>query len=184
MSNFEKQKAFSVKDLTIIALFTAILCVVSPFTIPVGLVPISVSSLAIFLACAVLGTVKSTVAVSVYILIGLTGLPVYSSFTGGFGVLFGVTGGFIIGYIPCALVTSVILKAFENKKSLYFIAFTVGTIVLYLCGVGYYTLAYQVTFSVAILTCVVPFIVVDIIKIILATTLTIILKPKLKYINK
>ena len=184
MSNLQKRQTFSVKNLTKIALFTAIICIVSPFTIPIGVVPISLSSLAIFLTCAVLNVKQATITIIAYILIGLAGIPVFSSFTGGLSVILGVTGGFIIGYIPCVIITSVILKIFENKKALYFIAFIVGTLVLYAFGVGYYMLAYQVTFSVAILTCVIPFIVVDIIKIILATLLTLIIKPKLKHVNK
>ena len=183
MTTFQKQRTFSVKNLTITAVFTAIFCVVSPLSIPIGAVPISLSSLAIFLACAVLGGVKSTVAVTVYVLIGLTGLPVYSSFTGGIAVLLGVTGGFIIGYIPCAFITGALLTTFNDKKALYPLAFIVGTLILYCFGVGFYMLAYKVTFSVAFITCVVPFIIVDVIKIILATMLTIIIKQKLKHIK-
>ena len=184
MSNLQKRGVFSVKNLPKIALFTAIICIISPFTIPIGVVSISLTSLVIFLTCAVLSVRQATVAVIVYILIGLTGIPVFSSFTGGASAILGVTGGFIIGYVPCALVTGALLKAFENKKALYVITFIVGTLILYVFGVGYYVLAYQVTISVAILTCVVPFIVVDIIKIILASILTIIIKPKLKHANK
>ena len=65
MSSFEKRRTFSVKNLTLTAVFTAILCVVSPLSIQIGAIPISVASLAVFLACSVLGAVKSAVAVTV-----------------------------------------------------------------------------------------------------------------------
>ena len=121
---------------------------------------------------------KSTLSVVAYVLIGLIGLPVFSNFSGGAHVIAGVTGGFIIGYIPCAFIVGLVSS--KTKSKIYYILATIlATLILYVFGVGYYMLAYKVTFEVAISTCVLPFIVFDVIKIALATLLYAILKPKL-----
>jgi biotin transport system substrate-specific component len=132
MSNLKKRPTFSSKNLTLIAVFTAIISIVSPFTIQAFTVPISLSSLAIFIASATLGGKNAFISTACYVLLGLIGLPVFSNFMGGLGAIMGVTGGYIIGYLPCAFIVGVIITALGNKKELYFIAFIAGTIILYL----------------------------------------------------
>ena len=98
-----KQKT---KELVEIALFSAVLCVIAPFTIPVPVspVPLSISTFVIYLAAVLLGAKQSALCVLVYLLLGMVGLPVFSGFSGGIGVLLGPTGGYLMGYIPCALI--------------------------------------------------------------------------------
>ena len=88
------------RDLTLTALFAAILCVAAPFSIPVGPIPITLATFAIYLAAIVLGKKYGTLAVVIYILLGAVGLPVFSGFSGGFQKIVSATGGYIIGYIP------------------------------------------------------------------------------------
>ena len=183
MSNFKKRPTFSSKNLTLIAVFTAIISIVSPFTIQAFTVPISLSSLAIFIASATLGGKNAFISTACYVLLGLIGLPVFSNFMGGLGAIMGVTGGYIIGYLPCAFIVGVIITALGNKKELYFIAFIAGTIILYLFGTVFYVIVYKVSFLVSISTCVLPFLIVDFIKIVLATVFSCVIKPKLKTLN-
>lgn len=75
------------------SLFAALLCVLSPLTIPVGAVPVSLGIFAVLLCSSVLGMRRSLVAVLVYIALGAVGLPVFAGWQGGFGVLAGPTGG-------------------------------------------------------------------------------------------
>ena len=82
------------------SLFAALLCVLSPLTIPVGAVPVSLGIFAVLLCSSVLGMRRSLVAVLVYIALGAVGLPVFAGWQGGFGVLAGPTGGYIWSYIP------------------------------------------------------------------------------------
>lgn len=180
MSNLEKRPTFSSKNLTLIAVFTAILCIVSPFSIQAFSVPISLSSLAVFIAATTLGGKNALISTLCYVSLGVIGLPVFSGFLGGFGVIMGVTGGYIIGYLPCAFIVGVIITALKGKKGLYFIAFIVGTIILYIFGTAFYIVVYKVNILVALSTCVVPFLVVDGVKIILATIYSISVKPLLK----
>ena len=77
-------KFFTVKNMVFIAVMAALICVASPFSVPMpGLVPISLATFAIYLAGGILGAKKGTVAVVVYVLLGAVGLPVFSGGEGG-----------------------------------------------------------------------------------------------------
>ena len=77
---------------------TAVICVLAPFSLPIGPVPISLTNLAIYFVLYMLGVKRGTISYLVYLLIGLVGVPVFSGFTSGPGKLFGPTGGYLIGY--------------------------------------------------------------------------------------
>ena len=97
-------KTLSTRNLTEIAVITALLCVLGPLTIPIGPVPISLAPLAILLGVYILGMKRGTIACMMYLLIGAIGLPVFSGFSGGLGKLAGPTGGYLLGYIFLALI--------------------------------------------------------------------------------
>ena len=96
---------FTIYQIAMIAVMTAVTCVLAPLSIPIGPVPISLTNLVIYFSLYILGTKKGTISYVIYLLIGLVGIPVFSSFTGGPGKLFGPTGGYLIGFIPLALTT-------------------------------------------------------------------------------
>lgn len=187
-------KFFTVKNMVFIAVMAALICVASPFSVPMpGLVPISLATFAIYLAGGILGAKKGTVAVVVYVLLGAVGLPVFSGGEGGLQKLFGVTGGYIIGYIPCVLITGLFVDLFFRKRSNIKNAFlnwlsrawavpvgmVLGTVVLYAFGTAWFIVARGVTLEVAMAGCVIPFIPGDLIKIACATVLTIALRDRL-----
>ena len=89
----------SLKELILAAEFAAIIAVLSQFTIPLGIIPLTGQTFAIGLTATFLGKRTGTVAVFIYLLLGLIGLPVFSGMTSGIGVLFGPTGGYLIGFI-------------------------------------------------------------------------------------
>jgi biotin transport system substrate-specific component len=126
-----------IRDMVFTAVFAAILCVVAPLAIPIGPVPISLATFVIYLAAAVLNWKYGTLAVVVYVALGLVGLPVFSGFTGGIPKLIGPTGGFIAGYILMALVIGLIITKNARKKWSYPAAMALGTVVLYVCGLGW-----------------------------------------------
>lgn len=153
------------------AVFAAVLCVISPFTIPIGPIPLSLATFAVYLAAAVLGWKYGTLSVLLYVLIGVIGVPVFSGFHGGFDRLIGPTGGFLIGYVLCALTTGLLLLKRENKKWLYPVAMLAGTVVLYTLGTVWFIILTQSTLSAALLLCVVPFLPGDALKIVLASVI-------------
>lgn len=168
------------KDLVFTALFAAIICVLAPFVIPVGPIPLSLATFAIYIAASVIDWKYGTLAVIVYILIGTAGLPVFSGFSGGVMKIAGPTGGYIVGYIVCALVIGLIVDRNEKKKWVYPVAMIVGTALLYACGTARFINLTGTTLTGALTVCVIPFLIGDAIKIILASVIA----PKLRTMLK
>lgn len=164
-----------VYTMAVIALMTAITCIVAPLSIPIGPVPISLTNFAIYLALYILGWKKGTVSYLLYLLIGLVGVPVFSGFTGGIGKLLGPTGGYIIGFIPMAIIAGIVIDKF-SRRWIQFAGLIVGTAVCYAFGTAWYCLQSGTNAAAALSLCVIPFIPVDLIKMII----TIIAAPKIR----
>lgn len=162
-----------------IALFAAIICIMAPFSLSVGVIPISLGTFAIYLAGGFLGGKKGIVAVCVYILLGAVGLPVFTGFTGGFAKLLGVTGGYIIGYIPLALITGIFA---EKNKALLPLGMILGTLACYAFGTAWFMISTGSELVPALLSCVVPFLVGDAIKIAAASAICIPLRSRVNKI--
>lgn len=152
-------------DLVSIALFAAIIGVMSQISIPTPFgVPVSLQTFAVALCGYFLGAKKGAAALLVWIAIGAVGVPVFSGFKGGFAVLLGVTGGFIYGFIPLVLLCGLELK----RKTLRIMLGAVGIIACHLCGAGQYALLLGIDLLQSVLTVSVPFLVKDIVSIVLA----------------
>ncbi len=164
------------KNLTLAALTAALCCVISPIAIPVGAVPFSLSLFAVYLAAAVSGPLTGTAAVGLYIVLGAVGLPVFSGFMGGAAHLAGPTGGFIIGYLPCALVTGLLAGGKNCPRWRYPAGMTLGSLCCYAAGTLWYCLLTKSTLWAALSVCVLPFVIFDVIKIAAASLLC----PRLK----
>ncbi|MBR2044152.1 MAG: biotin transporter BioY [Clostridia bacterium] len=165
-------------------LFAAIICVCSFIAFPVGPVPVTLSLCCIMLAGIALSPLEAFAATLVYVIIGAVGLPVFSGGSGGIGVLLGPTGGYIWSYPLCALTISLISHIKANKKlASYVLSFTgcmSGTFFCYCAGTVQYMLLTNASFYTALVTCIIPFVAVDIIKSFAATVMGISLKKKLK----
>lgn len=161
------------KNLTITALTAALCCVISPIAIPVGAVPVSLSLFAVCLAAALPGSLRGTAAVGVYIALGALGLPVFAGFSGGVGHITGPTGGFILGYLPCALVIGLFLRKPDASAWRCPVGMALGTLCCYICGVLWYSLVTRAALFQALTVCVLPFIIFDAVKIAAASALTL-----------
>ena len=154
--------------MTLIAVMAALICVAGPLSIAIGPIPLSLASFAVYLAGAILGWKKGTLAVGIYLLIGLVGVPVFSGFSGGFQKLAGVTGGYLIGYLPCALITG--LGADEEKpRWLLPLCMVLGTVALYIIGTAWFMIQTKNTLAASMGMCVIPFLPGDAVKIVAAT---------------
>lgn len=160
------------KRITASALFAAFICVASVFVVPIGALPLTLSNFAVMLCAFTLSTSGVLASVSVYLLLGLCSVPVFSFFQGGPQILFGITGGFLWGYIPLALFLS-LAKRFKNKKLKFFLFVTVGMLCMYTLGVVQYCIVSKANFLSAILVCVLPFVAFDIIKCVAAYFLSL-----------
>ena len=155
--------------MTYIALFAILIGICSWITIP-GAVPFTLQTFGVFLAILVLGGKRGTAAVLLYIFIGFIGIPVFSGFKGGIGVILGNTGGYILGFIFTALLMWLFEFLFQNRLQMF--SMLLGLLLCYLTGTLWYFFAYAGSNEhsiTAILTyCVLPFIIPDCIKLVLA----------------
>lgn len=167
----EKKNRRTIKNVRVLALvgvMTAVTCILGPLSIPIGMVPISFANLAIFFSVYVLGMKLGTISCAMYLLIGITGVPVFSAFTGGPGKLLGPTGGYLVGYIFMALICGFFIDRWISNRLLCLTGMILGQAVCYLLGTVWFVYQAGQTFIAALLTCVVPFIAGDLLKMVLA----------------
>lgn len=156
-----------VKDMTLIGVMAALLCIAGPFTVAIGPVPLSLATFAVYLAGAVLGWKRGTSAVIIYLLIGIAGVPVFSGFTGGFQKLAGVTGGYLAGYAICALITGLGSGMPRQDKPPWLlpVCMAAGTAALYAIGTAWFMIQTGNALDAALGLCVIPFLPGDAVKI-------------------
>jgi len=167
------------KSMVICAVFSAILCIFCVLTVPIGTVPVSLSTLAVMLTAIILGPKKSSISVIIYIMLGCVGLPVFSGFKGGFQILVGPTGGYIWSYILMALLIGSVAKKYANNRIIIFIGCIASIIICYIFGTIQFTFVQNISFMSALSVCVLPFIPFDIVKTVLAVFLGTSLKHRL-----
>ena len=177
-SEEHRQKGGAIYSLVSIGVMAALTCVLSILQIPIGPVPITLSVLAILLCVYVLGATGGTAAVFIYLLLGLAGLPVLAGGTAGPAKLLGPTGGFLIGYIPFALISGLLIDLATSKKItrkstsilLQIGGMVLGLLVLYVFGTIWFLFRYEesTSFFAALKLCVIPFIPFDLLKILIA----------------
>ena len=169
MEREESKKTNLGKGLAYIALFCALTVVCSWISVPTP-VPFTLSTFALFLAVCVLGARDALFVALAYVALGLVGVPVFAGFQAGFSALFNGTGGYILGYIIGGGVMW-LMELLPVKKGKKIIALTAGLLTYYLCGTLWYALVFvqgAVGITAALLTCVLPFILPDVAKIIVA----------------
>ena len=166
------------KDVCLIALFSAIIVICSLITIP-SAIPFTLQTFAVFLCLNILGAKKGLCSIIIYILLGIVGLPVFSGFNGGFGALLNVTGGYIIGFVFSALTFWVVTLIFKKKQNNFIniIASFLGLIICYVFGTLWYVLLFikngeSISFATVLAICVLPFIVPDILKVLLSLAIS------------
>lgn len=165
------------KQMVLIALMTAVTCVLGPLSIPLPFspVPISLTNFAIFLSIFVLGMKSGTISFIIYLLLGAVGVPVFSSFRGGFQVLAGPTGGYLIGFIFLALIMGFALDHFDRKLVPTIIGMIIGMAVCYAFGTVWLAKLLSLSFKEGLMMGVIPYLPGDAAKIIIAA----IVGPKL-----
>ena len=156
----------STRNLTRSALFSALTAVCAWISIPVGEIAFTMQTFAVFLSLGLLGGKWGTVSIFTYLLLGMAGMPVFSGFQGGFGVLLGVTGGYLWGFLFSGLT----YWALERTGRLP--AMLAGLGVCYLCGTVWFLHWSGGGLGLDLLRCVVPYQIPDAVKLALALRLT------------
>lgn len=171
-----KRRFFTVQDMVLIAVFTALIAICSWITVPAaaGQIPFTLQTFAVFVTAGLLGAKRASVSVVIYILLGMAGIPVFSGFTGGLGVIIGPTGGYIIGFIFTTIIIGVGMQTAKKKRKAIRIAISsasmiLGDAVCFLVGTIWFMVLTNTNITGALTLCVIPFIIPDIIKIIAAS---------------
>ena len=168
-------------DMTYIALGVVLITVCSWISIPMA-VPFTLQTFAVFTVCGMLGGRRGTISVLIYILLGLLGIPVFSGLMGGAGVLFGLTGGYIIGFIFTALIMWGAERLFGSALPVTFASMALGLVACYAAGTFWFIRVYtartgEIGIAAVLGMCVIPFIIPDLVKIALALIVSRRIRP-------
>lgn len=158
----------STSTMAMVALMAAVLCVLAPFSIPVGPIPISLATFGLYLAVMILGGKKATVVCLMYLLMGFVGLPVFSGFTGGPIRLFGPTGGYLLGYLLLTIIAGSFVDKFPGKRGVCLLGMLLGTVTCYFVGTAWLSYQMKLDFGSAWMVGVMPFLFGDGLKILAA----------------
>lgn len=163
----------NILTVTSVALSVAILTVCSWISIPLGPVPFTMQTFAIFLIAGLFGWKMGLSSVVIYILLGAIGIPVFSGFKGGVAALLGPTGGYIIGFIATALIIA-LFKSFKKGSTLLMaVGMVLGLAVCYAFGSVWFYYVYtnggnEITMLGVLSLCVIPFLIPDLVKLVIA----------------
>ncbi len=156
-------------EMILCAIFSAVLCIFSVMTIPIGTIPITMGVFGVLITAVILGGKKGLVSTVIFILLGSVGLPVFSGMKGGLQVLAGPTGGYITGYVLMVLLVGWLgEKVTAGRWVLAVLQLCgiclLGVAVCYLFGTLQYMWISNKSFGQALALCVYPFIPLDILK--------------------
>ena len=166
----------NVRNMVRCALAAALMCVCAWIAIPAGDTVFTMQTFAVFLTLYLLGGKWGTAAIAVYLLLGVVGLPVFTGFRGGLGTLLGATGGYLTGFLFCGLCYWLL----GGKKVRLWVMLP-GLFLCYLFGTLWYSYGYlsgnQMSVWLVIGRCVLPYLLPDGVKLVLAWSLARRLKP-------
>lgn len=174
-----RQSRFSIQDICVIAIMTAITAVLAQISIPLPMmVPMTMQTFAVTLAGILLGAKRGAVSMVIYLLLGAAGAPVFTGLKGGVQSIVGPTGGFLLSF---PIMAYIIGKGMElrKKKGMFTLLLIVGTVSNYVIGVGMYCVVMDSSVWTAVTACVLPFIPTAVIKAILAAVLGVKLRDRL-----
>lgn len=160
-----------IKDIPLIALFIAFVTICAYITVP-SPIPFTMQTFGVFLTLVALGGRRGTLAVFLYLLMGALSLPVFSGFQGGLSYLFGLTGGFLFGFLLASLFFWLLTRLLGNSFSVTLFAAVGGLLLVYLCGALWFYFVYSAKggagLGFVLLSTVLPYLLPDALKLSLA----------------
>lgn len=171
----------SVREIAYIAIGIALIAVCSWISVPMT-IPFTMQTFAVCLVTALLGLKGGLWAVAGYILLGAVGIPVFSGFRGGPGALLGTTGGYIVGFLFTALTVGMAVQRKGRKLPVLVLSMAAGILLCYTFGTAWFMLVYSrgtgpISLGTALGWCVLPYLIPDGVKVVLAALLTRRLHP-------
>lgn len=163
----EKESFFSLLHWIRISLMVSLMIIGAWITIPLPFspVPFTLQIVIVLLCPFILGTSGAVSAIILYLFMGVIGLPVFSGMRGGLHMLVGPTGGYLFGFLLAMPIMGMLAK----KNMLLSLA--IGLLVIYACGVSYLSILTQISFTKALLIGLVPYLPLDVLKVLLVRLL-------------
>ncbi len=163
--------ARSSRNLSYAAFCVSLMAVCSWIAIPAP-VPFTLQTFAVFSTLCLLGGRLGTLAIASYLALGFVGLPIFSNGMSGPGVLFGATGGYLIGFLFMGLLYWLFTALFGRGRWIQLAALLLGLLLLYAFGslwfMHFYLTGGGMNFAGVLSYCVLPFILPDLLKLSLA----------------
>ena len=171
------------RQLVLAALFAALTAVCSQIQIPLPMIPINLALFAVHLCGALLGAKWGALSMAVYALLGAVGVPVFAGFGSGPAVLFGKTGGYILGYILCAAIVGLLSRRLGFTFPKLCLSMVIGVAVCYVFGTAWFMVISGLNLATSLSYCVLPFLPGDAVKILLAAFLALRLRKPLQALS-
>jgi len=162
------------------SLMAALTAVGAYIHVPIGPVPIVLSTLFVLLSGLLLGSRWGLASMGLYLLVGAIGIPVFAGGKGGFAHFLGPTGGYLFGYVLAAGVVGLISEHSRGLLILDIFAILVGSIAIYGLGVPWLKMVTQMSWTKTLMVGMVPFLIGDAMKAAVAVVLARSVRPILK----
>lgn len=162
------------------SLLAALIAAGAYLAIPIGPVPIVLQNLFVLLSGLLLGPRWGVASVSIYLLAGALGLPVFAGGVGGIGRFAGPTGGYLLGFLPAVYIIGLISNKAGGRMVFDVIAMVCGSIIIYIIGVSWLKILTNMTLAKTLAVGMYPFLPGDILKIAAAIPIAKALRPVIK----
>src|SRR5512132_2322593 len=157
------------RSVSLVVAFSLLTALAAQFVIPTGPIPITGSTFAVLLTGALLGSRLGAMAMIIYLIEGVSGLPFFTLGHSGMAHLFGPTGGYLVAFPAAAFITGAFAEnGWDKRFSTAVVAMAVASIVILLSGLAWFSVLMHTSPLVAFQVTVLKFIPGDIIKILLA----------------
>ena len=161
------------------AMFAGIIAVAAQIMIAIPPVPFSLLTIAVMLTATILPKESACLAITIYILLGLVGIPVFAGMKGGPGILLGPTGGYILATLPAVVCISFLLATFGHNKLVAIVANVLSVIIILSIGTVWLKIVSGLSWEGAFKGGMLVFLIPDIVKSIVAAIVGILIRNRL-----
>ncbi len=158
-------KIESLQEIVWLAFFTALIAVSAFLSLPIGPIPFSMQPFVLYLCAFILGSKKASLAVLLYLFLGLIGFPFFAGGKSGLAAFLSPTGGFLLAFAPTVFIAGLVRGKSKINSALILM---LSLIFLYSFGTLWLMHSIDISFAKAFMLATVPFILPDLIKIVLA----------------